>query len=325
MNAFAQNILPVYEKIDPKKQAIALDEQFFNLIGNTPLVDLTHLPFIPKKTQTRIYAKLELLNYGGSVKDRAAYWMIKTAEQKGMLTKDKIIIEPTSGNTGIGLTWIGKLKGYKVIIVMPETMTMERQKMLKCYGAKLILTPGEQGTDGAIRFARNAVKNNKKLVMLDQFSNQANVLAHYYTTGPEIWTQTNNKVDHLVLGVGSGGTIMGTAKYLKQKNPDLKIIGIGPTDEAGIPGLKNLSKSMIPAILDLGIFDEYIKVSLKEAVNMTRKLAKEAAILAGPSSGAALAGVLKYIRKYKHKIKGNIVTLFPDHGNRYLSQKEVFP
>ncbi len=323
MNAFAQGIM--FSKVDPKKQAIKLDDQFFNLIGNTPLIDITNLSFLPKIPNTKVYAKLEMLNYGGSVKDRPAYWMIKTAEQQEILTKDKIIIEPTSGNTGIGIAWIATLKGYKVKIVMPETMSLERRKILQSFGAELILTPGEQGTDGAIKIAKHLAKINKNYIMLDQFSNYANVMAHFYTTGPEIWKQMGNKVDHLILGVGSGGTIMGMSKYLKQKNPQIKIVGIGPTDETDIPGLKNLSKSITPEILDISIIDEYIKVSLEQAIKTTKLLAKEAAILAGPSSGAALIGVIRYMEKYKDKIKGNIVTLFPDTGYRYLSQKEMFP
>ncbi|MHA1214077.1 MAG: PLP-dependent cysteine synthase family protein [Candidatus Hodarchaeales archaeon] len=292
-----------------------------HLIGNTPLLEITDISIFSNFDDVRVFAKLEMLNLGGSVKDRPALYMIEAAESSGIFD-GKEILEPSSGNTGIGLAWIGKLKGLDVCIIMPENATKERVDILEALGARIILTPAEEGMDGSILKARTLVREQpERFIMLDQFSNEANWKANYYTTGPEIWEQTNGTVTHLIVGIGSAGTIMGVSRFLRTKNSKLKVIGIEPAENSSIPGLKNTRNSQIvPSILNKEELDQTIYVTDNEAKSMVKRLAKETSLLVGPSSGAALAGILKYCLYNDECISGNIVTVFPDGGLKYLSQ-----
>jgi cysteine synthase B len=283
-------------------------------IGNTPLVKIQKLNPNPK---VNIFAKLEGFNPTGSIKDRIALYMVERAEKEGILKKGKTIIEPTSGNTGISLAMIGAIKGYKVKIVMPKTMSIERRKMLKFFGAELILVKEKEWRDGTIRFTKSLIKKDKNLVLLNQYENEANVRAHYETTGKEIIEQMGDKkIDVLVAGVGTGGTITGVGKRLKEKYPDVKIVGVFPRPKTKIQGLKSIEEGYIPPILDLKIIDEKIIVEDKEAFEMTKKLAREEGIFVGLSSGAALFAALKIAKRLS---SGNIVVIFPDRGEKYLS------
>ena len=283
-------------------------------IGNTPLVELINLN---KNRKVKIFGKLEGCNPGGSVKDRPAYYMIKKAEETGELTKEKIIIEPTSGNTGIALAMIGAAKGYRVKLTMPECVSIERQRTLQALGAEVILTPAKEGTDGAIRRAHQILNEEPgKYYMPNQFENEDNVLAHYETTGPEIFSQTNGEIDVFVAGMGTTGTIMGVGKYLKEKNPEVKIVGVEPTEGHTIQGLKNMKESIIPKIYQPEILDEKIIVEDDEAFKMARLLATKEGLFVGMSSGAAVAGALRIANKME---SGVIVTILPDRGDRYLS------
>lgn len=294
--------------------------QAFHQIGNTPLFELTDLPIFSLFPKIRIFAKLEMFNFGGSIKDRTALYMIESAEAQGLLD-GKGIIEATSGNTGIGIAWIGRLKNIAVTLVMPESSSNERIDYLRSYGANIILTPANKGMDGAIQKARElAFTNSKRYLMLDQFNNNSNWEAHFNTTGPEIWMQTNKRIDYLVSGIGSGGTIIGTSRYLRSKNSTLKVIGVEPDKSSNIPGLKNMKVvEEIPSIYKEEEIDQIIEVSSSEAIKMAKKLAREQSLLVGPSSGAALAGILKWLGKATNCIEGNIVTIFPDSGSRYFS------
>jgi cysteine synthase B len=265
----------------------------------------------------KIFGKLEGSNPGGSVKDRSAYYMIKKAEESGRLTHEKIILEPTSGNTGIALAMIGAAKGYKVILVMPSCVSLERQRILEAFGAKVILTPGCNGTDGAIQKAHNLLQENpENYYMPNQFDNENNVLSHYETTGPEIFKQTNGMIDYFVAGIGTTGTIMGVGKYLKEKIPNIKIIGVEPAKGHAIQGLKNMSESIVPKIYKNELLDEKITINDDQAYDMTRILATKEGVFVGMSSGAAIVGALKISKKIS---SGNIVTILPDKGDRYLS------
>lgn len=283
-------------------------------IGNTPMIKLTNLAKNPK---VKIYAKLEGFNPGGSVKDRPAYYIIKAAEASGELTKDKTIIEATSGNMGIALAMIGAIKGYKVELVVPSCVTIERKQILEAFGAQVFLTPGEEGTDGAIKNVKQIIaKKPEKYYMPDQFQNINNVISHYETTGPEIFYQTEGEIDIFITGIGSSGTIMGVGKYLKEKKPQIKVIGIEPQKGHSIQGLKNLEESIVPKIFDPAILDEKLTIRDEDAFNMSRLLAIEEGLLVGMSSGAAVAGAMKIADSIK---EGTIVTLLPDRGERYLS------
>ncbi len=289
-------------------------------IGNTPLVLIKKLnPF----KNVKIYAKIEGANPGGSIKDRTALYLIKDAEEKGILTKNKIILEPTSGNTGIGLALVCAYKGYRCTIVLPESVSVERRKILKAFGAEVILSPGEKGTDGAIDKAREIFeKNPDKYIILDQFNNPANIRAHYETTGKEIIEQIREeKIDFFVAGIGTSGTIMGAGERLKEKFPDIKIIAVEPTLHHKLQGLKNLQEAHVPGIFDRKKIDEILTVYDNEAYEFTKKLAKLEGIFVGISSGAALAGSLKIAKKIK---SGVIVTIFPDNGYKYLSTEGLF-
>ena len=283
-------------------------------IGNTPLVELTALN---GNDNVKILAKLEGNNPGGSIKDRPAFYMIKMAEESGELTKDKTIIEPTSGNTGIAIAMIGAAKGYKVKLFMPECVSVERQLILQAFGAEVVLTPAREAVDGAIRRAHEALKAEPgKYYMPNQFDNPNNILSHYETTGPEIYKQTKGKVDVFVCAMGTTGTLIGTGKFLKEKIPGIKIVGIEPTVGHTIQGLKNMQESVVPGIYDPKAFDEKITIEDGDAFETTRRLAIREGLFTGMSSGAAVAGAMKVAARMK---KGTIVVILPDRGDRYLS------
>ena len=284
-------------------------------IGNTPLIELVNLN--TRRPKVKIFGKLEGCNPGGSIKDRPAYYMIKKAEESGQLTKDKIILEPTSGNTGIALAMIGAARGYRVKLFMPECVSVERQRILEAFGADVVLTPAKEGTDGAIRRA-HAVFNSEKdaYYMPNQFENENNVIAHYETTGPEIFSQTHGEMDVFVAGMGTTGTLMGVGRYLKERNPSVRIVGVEPTEGHTIQGLKNMNESMVPKIYDSKALDEKIIVEDGEAFEFTRKLVSREGLFVGMSSGAALAGALRVAKEMR---SGSIVVILPDRGDRYLS------
>ena len=289
-------------------------QNILETIGHTPIVKINKLY---SSTKVEIFAKLEGTNPGGSIKDRIALKMIEEAEKSGTLTADKTIIEPTSGNTGIGLAMVGVVKGYKVVIVMSEAVSMERRKMIKAFGADIILTDAKDGTDGAIRKAREMVKNNPhKYYMPDQFSNNANKLAHYQTTANEIWQQMEGKIDFFVSALGTSGTLMGVGKYLKEKDPNIKIVSAHPVKGHYIQGLKNMEEAIVPAIYDEKKIDQTVMIETAEAYSMARLLARKEAIFAGMSSGAAMAAAVKIANMKK---TGRIITIFPDRGEKYLS------
>jgi len=291
-----------------------IGKNILELIGNTPLVKINKLNPNPNVT---IYAKLEGNNPGGSIKDRVSLKMIEQAEAEGELTKGKTIIEPTSGNTGIGLAMVAVVKGYDVEIVMSEAVSLERRKMLKAFGAKIILTPAESGTDGAIRKAKELTERNPdKYFMPDQFSNKYNKIAHYATTAKEIWEQTNGQVDYFVSAIGTSGTIMGVGLHLKARNPNVKIVCAHPVKGHYIQGLKNMEEAIVPAIYDPSKIDAEVMVETEDAFEMTRQLAKKEGIFAGMSSGAAMLASIETAKKAE---SGTIVTIFPDRGDRYLS------
>jgi len=284
-------------------------------IGNTPLIELNKLN--GKKPKVRILGKLEGTNPGGSVKDRPAYWMIKKAEESGRLTRGKIILEPTSGNTGIALAMIGAAKGYPVKLCMPECVSTERQRILEALSAEVALTPAKEGTDGAIRKAHQLLDAEPdKYYMPNQFENEANVLAHYETTAPEILSQTNGQIDVLVAGMGTTGTLMGVYKFFKEKKPEVKIVGIEPPEGHTIQGLKNMKESIVPKIYNPKMMDEKITIDDGQAFETTRDLAAKEGVFVGMSSGAAVAGALRIA---KDMTSGTIVVILPDRGDRYLS------
>ena len=283
-------------------------------IGHTPLIELANLNHNKK---VKVLAKVEGGNPGGSIKDRAAYYMIKKAEESGALHKGKIILEPTSGNTGIALAMIGAAKGYKVTLCMPECVSMERRRIIEAYGADIILTPAEENTDGAIRKAHALIEEKtERYYMPNQFKNENNVLAHYETTGPEIFFQTNGDIDIFIAGMGTGGTLMGVAKYLKEKRPEIQVVGVEPVKGHHIQGLKNMQESIVPDIFNINRLDEKIKVDDDSSYLVARKLATEEGIFVGMSGGAAVLGALEMAKRIK---SGTIVTVLPDRGDRYLS------
>jgi cysteine synthase B len=291
-----------------------LNENILQTIGNTPVVRINRLN--PNKNVT-IYAKLEGFNPSGSIKDRIALAMIQQAEKDGRLTKGKTIIEPTSGNTGVALAMIGVLKGYEVEIVMSDAVSIERVQMIKAFGAKVTQTEGKFGTDGAIRKARELVKENpKKYYMPDQFSNEDNKMAHYRTTGDEIWKQTKGKVDYFVSALGTSGTIMGVGKALKEHNPKIKIVCAHPVKGHYIQGLKNMEEAIVPSIYDPKQIDITIMVETEAAYEMTRQIVAKEGIFVGMSSGAAMYAAVETAKKIK---SGTIVVIFPDRGEKYLS------
>ena len=296
------------------------------LIGRTPLLQLCHLEK-EHNLKAKIFAKLESFNPAGSAKDRVALSMIKDAEEKGILKEGSVIIEPTSGNTGVGLAALGSVRGYRVILTMPDTMSIERRNLLKAYGAELYLTDGAKGMAGAIEKANELAKEIEGGFIPSQFENKANPDAHYRTTGPEIYEDTDGLLDIFVASVGTGGTLSGTGKYLKEKNPAIKVVAVEPSDSPLLSGgiaaphkIQGIGANFIPETLDRNIYDEVIAVSSDDAFEMGRFLAKREGILSGISSGAALYAALTLAKKAENEGK-NIVVLLPDTGERYLSSE----
>ena len=294
------------------------------LIGNTPLVELKHIEK-KYKLEATILAKLEYLNPAGSVKDRIAKEMIEDAESKGLLKAGSTIIEPTSGNTGIGLAAIAAAKGYRLIIVLPETMSVERRNIIKAYGAEIVLTDGSKGMPGAIAKAEELAKEIPDSFIAGQFVNPANPAAHRKTTGPEIWNDTDGKVDAFVAGVGTGGTVTGVGEYLKEKNPDINIYAVEPETspvlsegKSGAHKIQGIGAGFVPDILNTKIYDEVIKVSNEDAFALGKEIARTECVQVGISSGAALFAAIEWAKKPENKGK-TIVALLPDSGDRYYS------
>lgn len=294
------------------------------LVGHTPLMELCAIEK-SEKLEAKIYAKLEYFNPGGSVKDRVAVAMIDDAEQKGILNPNSVIIEPTSGNTGIGLASVAAARGYRLIITMPETMSVERRNLMKAYGAELVLTEGSKGMNGAIARAEELAKEIPGAFIPSQFTNPANPKIHEKTTGVEIWDDTDGAVDIFVSGIGTGGTISGTGKYLKSRNPDIKIVGVEPKDSpvlsegrSGPHKLQGIGAGFIPETLNTEIYDEILTVENDAAFETGRKIARTEGVLVGISSGAAAYAAVELAKRPENKGK-NIVVLLPDTGERYLS------
>ena len=294
------------------------------LVGKTPLLELTH---IEKELglSAKILAKLEYLNPAGSIKDRVGKAMIEAFEKSGQLKEGSVIIEPTSGNTGIGLASVATAKGYRMIVVMPETMSVERRKLIAAYGAELVLTEGTKGMAGAIEKAEELQKEIPGSIVAGQFVNPENPKVHFETTGPEIYEDTDGNVDVLVAGVGTGGTITGIGRYLKSKNPGIKVVAVEPKDSpvlsegtAGAHKIQGIGAGFVPEILDTTIYDEIIKVSNEDAFEMGKLIGKKEGVLVGISSGAALYGAIEVAQREENKGK-NIVVILPDSGDRYLS------
>ena len=290
------------------------------LIGRTPLLEVSHL-----NTSAKVLAKLECFNPAGSVKDRAALFMLEDARQRGILTSNSVIIEPTSGNTGIGLCALAASMGLRCIIVMPDTMSVERQLLMKAYGAEVILSPGAQGMTGAIAMAQTLAASTPNAFIPDQFCNPANAAAHFATTGPEIWSDTDGKVDIFVSGIGTGGTVTGTGKYLKSQNSSIQVVGVEPASspvlsggQAGKHGIQGIGAGFVPDILDADILDEILPIEDKDAFAAAKEMAQKAGILVGISSGAALHAA-KVLATRPENAGKTIVALLPDSGERYLS------
>ena len=294
------------------------------LIGGTPLLELSHIE-AKEGVKARILAKLEYLNPAGSVKDRIARNMLEDAEARGVLTKDSVIIEPTSGNTGIGLASVAAARGYRIIIVMPDTMSVERRNLMKAYGAELVLTEGAKGMKGAMAKAEELAKEIPHSFIPGQFVNPANPAAHEKTTGPEIWEDTDGEVDYFVSGVGTGGTLSGVGRYLRSKKPGVKLIAVepeaSPVLSGGQPGphkIQGLGAGFVPDTLDKDIYDEVIQVSNEDAFRVGREIGRAEGVLTGISSGAALYAALQLAKRKEAEGK-TIVVLLPDSGDRYLS------
>lgn len=294
------------------------------LIGNTPLLEFTHFES-DLDLKAKVYGKVESFNLTGSIKDRAALYMIEAAEREGKLKTGSTIIEPTSGNTGIALSAIGSAKGYKVILVIPDTMSVERRRLMKAYGAEIVLTDGAKGISGSIEKAGELLAEIEDSFMPDQFSNAANAQAHYETTGPEIWRDTDGDVDVLVSGVGTGGTITGAGRYLKEQDPHVKVIAVEPNSSAVLSGdkpgphkIQGIGTGFVPGVLDTAVYDEIIRITNEDAFATGAAVARKEGILAGISSGAAVSAALQIAQREENAGK-NIVVILPDSGDRYLS------
>ena len=294
------------------------------LIGNTPLLELTHLE-AEENAGARVLAKLEYFNPAGSVKDRIAKAMLDDAEKRGLLSKDTVIIEPTSGNTGIGLASVAAARGYRIIIVMPDSMSIERRKLMQAYGAELVLTEGAKGMKGAIAKADELHAQIANSFIPGQFVNPANPAVHRATTGPEIWNDTDGSVDIFVAGVGTGGTITGVGEYLKSKNPNVRIVAVEPASSSvlsgGAPGahkIQGIGAGFVPEVLNTKVYDEIVAVSNEDALSFGRRIGKKEGVLVGISSGAAAFAAFKLAKRPENKGK-TIVVLLPDTGDRYLS------
>ncbi len=290
-----------------------LTDNILDLIGNTPLIRLR---------KENIFAKAEFLNPGGSIKDRVALAMIEGAERDGRLTESSVIVEPTSGNTGIGIALVGRLKGYKVIIVMPESMSVERKKLIQSLGAKLILTPAKDSIAGAIEYVNKMRENDPNIFVPQQFENPDNPRVHYEETAHELWRQMTGDIDCFIAGVGSGGTLQGIGKFLKEHKPDVKIIAVEPKNmsallghEPGFHQIQGIGDGFIPAILDISLVDDVVEVTDEDAIETTRQLGRNHGLLVGISSGANVWAA----RQVARKIKGNISTILPDRAERYFS------
>ena len=301
-----------------------INKGILNLIGNTPLVEVTNIEKNHDLDAT-VLVKLEYLNPAGSVKDRIAKAMIEDAEAKGILKEGSVIIEPTSGNTGIGLAAIATAKGYRAILTMPETMSVERRNMLKAYGAEIVLTEGAKGMKGAIAKAEELAKEIENSFIPGQFVNPANPKVHRETTGPEIWNDTDGKVDIFVAGVGTGGTLTGVGEYLKSQNPDVKIVAVDPSTspvlsegKAGVHKIQGIGAGFVPDVLNTGIYDEIIRIDNDDAFDTGKEIARTEGILVGISSGAALNAALQLAKRPENKGK-TIVALLPDSGDRYYT------
>jgi len=294
-------------------------ENMSELVGRTPLVKINRL----NKSSNNIFAKLEYFNPLHSVKDRAGLFIIKKAMEDGKINDKCVVVEATSGNTGIALAWLSRIYGFKLIIIMPENMSIERVKILKFFGAEVILSDKRLGMEGAVKMAKDMVRNNKNYFMASQFENNQNLEAHYKTTGPEIWSDLDGRVDLLVAGVGTGGTLSGTGKYLKEKNKDLKIIAVEPSSSAVLSGkergsheIEGIGAGFVPPVLDRSIIDEIICVSDEDAREFSVELARKEGIFAGISSGAAMKAAIEVSKKFEGK---NIVVILPDTAERYIS------
>ena len=299
------------------------------LVGHTPIVELQKIAKA-EGIKARIFAKLENYNPTGSMKDRVALAMIRDAEASGKLTAGGTIIEPTSGNTGIGLAAIGAYLGYKVIIVMPDSMSVERRKLMQIYGVELVLTPGAQGMSGAIAKANELVAEMDNAIVAGQFDNPANPKAHYDVTGPEIWAQMDGKVDALVAGVGTGGSLSGNGRYLKDQRADIQVIAVEPKASAVLSGgqagphaLQGIGAGFVPGALDTEVYDEVMPIANEDALAMVGRLAREEGLFMGISSAAALLGALQWAKRDENEGK-NVVVLLPDTGMRYLSTEGIF-
>lgn len=294
------------------------------LIGNTPLVEVSNMEKL-YNTKARVLVKVEYLNPAGSVKDRAAQYMIADAEKKGILKEGSVIVEPTSGNTGIGLAAIAAVKGYRVILTMPDTMSVERRNILKAYGAEIVLTEGAKGMQGAVEKANELVDSIEGAFLAGQFDNPSNAEAHYNTTGPEIWNDTDGEVDVFVSAVGTGGTITGIGRYLKEKNANIKVVAVEPSDSpllskgvAGPHKIQGIGANFVPTLLDTNIYDEIITVEAEDAFKVSKELTRNEGLLTGISSGAALHAALEIANRPEYAGK-TIVALLPDSGDRYYS------
>lgn len=317
--------MKIDEKKKEKRDMSDIKKSAIDLIGNTPILQVDN--FMKKNgiKNARILAKLEYLNPAGSIKDRAALKMIQDAEEKGLLKPGATIIEPTSGNTGIGIASVAASKGYNAVLTLPDTMSVERRNLLKAYGAQIVLTEGAKGMKGAIAKAEELRDNTPGAVILGQFDNDANALSHYETTGPEIWRDTDGKVDILVASVGTGGTITGTGRYLKEQNPNIQIVAVEPASSAVLSGeqpgphkIQGIGAGFIPKVLDTSIYNDIIKIENDDAFAAGKEFARTEGILVGISSGAALHAAHLLAEREENKGK-NIVVILPDSGDRYLS------